>query len=144
MANEISSKVIVLEVNNGTIETPDWVKLVCLTEKTFNGTTNNNEIITDCDDDWIRNLSGKRNWSIDFSGFANSTPEAGEGSYEETASLWASGETKYFRLRNSDNSYYREGQGYINSLSEGTQAGQYLNFNGTIQGSGQVSFVPVS
>ena len=144
MANEIKSGVIVLEVNNGTLQTPDWVKLVCLTEKTFNGTTNNNEIITDCGDDWVRNLSGKRNWTIDFSGFANSNPGAGEGSYEETASLWVAGSEKYFRLRSADNSYYREGAGYISNLSEGTQAGQYLTFNGTITGSGQVSFVPLS
>lgn len=144
MANEIASEVLILEANTGTTLSPTWTKLACLTEKSFNGDTNSVTITTDCNENYESQLPGKKNWNISFSGYANSDPGAGEGSYETSYDLWDGRTVTDFRIRNSDNSYYREGLGWMSSISETTSAGDYLQFSGTITGSGAVVKTPQS
>ena len=144
MANEISSEVLILEANTGTELSPTWTKLVCLTEKSFNGDTNSVSIVTDCNDGYESTLPGKKTWNMSFSGYANSDPGANEGSYEKTYELWDDRTVTDFRIRNSDNSYYRQGKAFVSNVSETTSAGDYLQFSGTITGNGAVYTTPQS
>jgi hypothetical protein len=144
MANEISSEVLLLEANVGNDLYPTWKKLACLTEKSFNGDTNSVSIVTDCNDGYESTLPGKKTWNMSFSGYANGDPDADEGSYETTYNLWDNRTVTDFRVRNSDNSYYREGKGFISNVSETSSAGDYLQFSGTITGNGVVYSSPVS
>lgn len=142
MANEIASEVLVLEANTGTTLSPTWVQLVCLTDKEISASTSNVEITTDCNDGFVTNKPGKKSWSMTFSGYANSNPGAGEGSYETTYGLWDARTETEFRIRNSDNSYYRQGIGYLSDISESSSAGDYLQFSGTISGTGVLTDTP--
>jgi hypothetical protein len=144
MANEISSEVLILEANTGTEVSKVWTKLACLTEKSFNGDTNSVSIVTDCNDGYESTLPGKKTWNMSFSGYANSDPEAGEGSYETAYDLWDLRTVTDFRIRNNDNSYYRQGKAFISNVSETTSAGDYLQFSGTITGNGAVYTTPQS
>jgi hypothetical protein len=144
MANEISSEVLVLEANTGTDAVPVWKKLACLTEKSFNGDTNSVSIVTDCNDGYESTLPGKKTWNMSFSGYANADPDANEGSYEMTYDLWDMRTVTDFRIKNSGNTYYREGKGFISNVSETTSAGDYLQFSGTITGNGAVYTTPQS
>ena len=142
MAEYLASELLVLEANTGTDVAPVWTKLVCLTEKSFSGTTASIDVSTDCDDSFSAPLPSKKSWSMSFSGLASINPQANEGSYETTYSLWDDRTITGFRIRNMDDSYYREGLGWISDVSEPSSAGDYLKFSGTITGSGAVSTVP--
>jgi len=142
MATFIASELLVLEVNTGTTLSPVWAKLVCLTEKSFSGTTASVDISTDCDGGFTTPLPGKRSWSMSFSGVAATDPAVGEGSYETTYDYWENATVTEFRIRSLDNSYYREGRAWINDVSEPSSTGDYLQFSGSITGSGAVTNTP--
>jgi hypothetical protein len=145
MAQEfIASEVLVLEANTGTTVAKIWTKLVCLTEKSFSGTTAAVDIVTDCNEDFSSPQPGKKSWSMAYSGYANKSPAANEGSYETVYELWDMKTVTEFRIRNADNSYYREGRGFISDVSEPSSAGDYLQFSGTITGNGAVITSPAS
>jgi hypothetical protein len=144
MANEIASEVLILQANIGTELSKIWKTLACLTEKSFNGDTNSVSIVTDCNDGYENTLPGKKTWNMSFSGYANADPGANEGSYETTYDLWDERTVTEFRIRNNDNSYYREGKAWISNVSETTSAGDYLQFSGTITGNGAVYNTPQS
>lgn len=141
MANEsfLASEVLILEANVGTDIVPDWKKLVCLTEKSWSGTTGVTDITTDCNDGFTSPLPSKKSWTMSFSGLASTDPAVAEGSYETVYDLWDNRTVTGFRIRNAGNTYYRGGTGFISDLSEPSSAGDYLNFSGTITGSGAVS-----
>ena len=48
MANELASKTVGVYVNDGTIESPDWLLVVCTTEKSIELTIGNQEVNNDC------------------------------------------------------------------------------------------------
>lgn len=141
MANEsfIASEVLILEANIGTELVPDWKKLVCLTEKSWSGTTAVTDITTDCNEGYTSPLPSKKSWTMSFSGLASADPTVDEGSYETMFDLWDNRTVTGFRIRNAGETYYRGGDGFISDLSEPSSAGDYLNFSGTITGTGAVS-----
>ena len=144
MPEYLASELIVLEANTGTEVAPVWVKLVCLSEKSFSGTTASVDIQTDCGDQYTTPLPSKKSWTMGASGVANMNPSANEGSYDTAYDLWENGTVTGFRERNIANTYVREGKGFITDISETSSAGDYLNFSLTIQGSGAVSTTPSS
>lgn len=146
MANDqyLASEVLFLEANLGTTITPDWKKLVCLTEKSFNASTGTTEIATDCNDGFTITKPAKKSWDMSWSGYASVNPDANEGSYQECYDLWDARTETEFRIRNADDSYYREGVGFISTLSESSSQGDYLQFSGTITGQGAVIISPAT
>lgn len=139
MATYIASELLVLEANTGTLVTPIWTKLVCLTEKSFSANTASVDITTDCDAGYTAPQPGKKSWSMTYSGYASTDPAANEGSYETAYDLWENRTVTNFRIRTLDNSYYREGVAWISDISEPSSTGDYLQFSGTITGSGAVT-----
>ena len=144
MAEYIASELIVLEANTGTEVAPVWKKLVCLSEKSFNGTTATVDINTDCNGQFTTPLPSKKSWTMAASGVANTDPTVDEGSYEQAYELWQNGTLTGFRERNLTNTYVREGLGFISDISESSSAGDYLNFSLTITGSGPIATTPSS
>jgi hypothetical protein len=135
----IASEVLVLEANMGTTVTPIWKKIVCLSEKSFNGTTSATDIVTDCNEGFTNPQPSKKSWTISFSGYAATDPAVGEGSFETTYQLWDNRTITEFRIRNAGNTYYRAGRGWLSDVSEPSSAGDYLQFSGTITGNGPVA-----
>jgi hypothetical protein len=135
----IASEVLILEANMGTTVTPSWKKIVCLSEKSFNGSTSSTDIVTDCNDGFTNPQPSKKSWNISFSGYASTDPSANEGSYETVYQLWDLRTVTEFRIRNASNTYYRAGRGWISDVSEPSSAGDYLQFSGTITGNGAVA-----
>ena len=144
MATYLPSELLVLEGNTGTDVSPVWTKLVCLVDKSFSSSTASIDVSTDCDDSYTTPLPSKKSWSITWSGVASTNPTANEGSYETTYDLWDNRTITGFRIRSIDNSYTREGKGWISDLSESSSSGDYLQFSGTITGTGPVSTTPSS
>jgi hypothetical protein len=144
MANELKSEDIVLEANIGTVETPDWVKLVCLTEKSFSSTANSIDIITDCGGDFTTPKPGKISWTFSGSGYANMDPDSNEGSHELLLELHKARTVTGFRETTSDGSYYREGIGWLDSVEETSSSGDYLQFSFSVTGSGEYYVTPQS
>ena len=144
MANDqyLASEVLFLEANFGDEATPDWKKLVCLSEKSFNASTGTTEIATDCNDGFTITKPAKKSWDMSWSGYASVNPDLEEGSYADCYDLWDSRTETDFRIRNVDDSYYREGKGFISTLSESSSQGDYLQFSGTITGQGRVLNAP--
>jgi hypothetical protein len=133
--NKLASEAISLEVDMSNNGSPNWVKLLCLTEKNWGIDTNNVEIVTDCNDTFVENLPGKSNFTAGGSGYANLDPTAGEGSTQLLQELAISKEVRPFRFISADAgaSYFRQADFYVQSANETSSAGDYLQFDFTLQ-----------
>ena len=139
MANELASKTVGVYVNDGTIESPDWLLVVCTTEKSIELTIGNQEVNNDCTGKFLRSLPTDVSWSFSFSGDINTNPGNGEISSEEVFEIAVNAEVKQWKLQSIDGSYLRIGEGFISSQGDSFTAGQYGTFTGSIQGSGPIS-----
>jgi hypothetical protein len=144
MANEIYSKDIAVEVDMGYPSTADWKLITCITSKGLSKTTNTTTINTDCEPDFVRQLPTDSQWSATFDGLVNLVPSAGEISAEGLNTIQDSRAVKPFRFHNADDSYYREGLGFISQLDENGSAGEYLNFSISITGSAELTYAPAT
>ena len=139
MATKISGKDIVISVNTGTEEAPVWAAFACSTSDGFSGSTESVDTATKCDGDWNASLPTTLSWEFSNSSYADADSTS---SYDEAFTLWSTKAVKQFKIANEDESYYRMGTGYISSLGEAAEVADYLTFELTITGTGEVTNVP--
>lgn len=141
---EINSKDIGLYYNVGTVGTPDWKLVACSTADGFSGSTDNVGVSNKCEGNWTKNLPGDRSWSFSNSSYAQNPPATGQISYDELFDLWAAGTVGPWKLEslNGPSEYYRYGLGWVADLGESADSGDYLQFDLTIQGNGEVVNTP--
>jgi hypothetical protein len=140
MANEIYSKNVAVEVNIGYPDTADWKLVTCITSKGLSKTTNSTTINTDCEPDFVRQLPTDSQWSASFDGLVNSIPTADEISADGLHILQDARTVLPIRFRTEDDSYYREGLGFISQLDENGTAGEYFNFSISITGTAPLTY----
>lgn len=126
----------------------DWTLIACLTEKSFNGTTDTVDASSDCDAGSTRMLPGNKSWTIDMTGFIDFDPSGDNISSETLFDLWngtsdENFETGWFRLTDNDG-YVRIGQGFISSFTESGTSNEFMTFSATITNSGGISNVELS
>lgn len=137
---EIASKDIGLYYNTGTVQSPSWKLVACSTSDGFSGSTDNVSISNKCESGFTKNLPGDKSWSFSNSSYAQKSPSANQISYEDAFEMWVSDEVGQWKLESiNSNEYLRIGEGWISDLGETADAGDFLQFNITIQGNGKVS-----
>jgi hypothetical protein len=144
MANELYSKNVLVEVDMGYPSTADWKLAVCVTSKSIDKTTNSTTINTDCEPDFVRQLPTDNQWTASFEGLVNTNPSVDEISDEGLNLLQDSREVRPFRFRTIDDSWYREGLGFIASLNESGTAGEYVNYSVGITGTAALTYAPTT
>lgn len=144
MANEIYSKDVAVEVDMGYPSTPDWKLITCLQTKGISKTTNTTTINTDCEPNFVRQLPTDSQWSATFDGLIDSVPDSDQISAEALNLLQDNREVRPFRFHTDDDTYYREGLGFINQLDENGSAGEYYNYSISITGTAPLSYAPVT
>lgn len=137
---EISSKDIGLYFNVAASGEPaDWKLVACSTSDGFSGSTDNVTVSNKCKGGWTSNLPGDSSWSFNNTSYAQKTPEANQLSQEEVFELWAAKTVGTWKLESiNEDEYLRQGEGYISDLGETADSGDYLQFNLTITGNGEV------
>lgn len=135
MANEVYSKEVAVEVDMGYPSAADWKLAVCTTSKSLSDTTNTVTVNSDCEGTFVRQLPTDEQWTMSFEGYVNSNPGVDELSSNELIAVKKSRAVRPFRFRNGDDSYYREGIGFISQLDETGSVGEYLTFSITVTGS---------
>lgn len=141
----VSSKDIVLEVDMGTEAAPDWKRIACSTSDGFSLSSDAQAIATKCSGDFVENLPGDISWSFSNSIYVPKDPQASFLTEAEVFDLSVNrfnseGNLYTFRLISNDPDFdfLRQGKGFISDLSLSTDAGDYLQQEITITGSGEV------
>jgi hypothetical protein len=140
MANEIYSKEVSLEVDMGYPAAADWKLVICTISKNLDKSTASASINNDCNPDFVRELPTDGSWTMSVEGNVSKTPTVDEVSSTELAVIQDSRAIKPWRLRSLDNTYYRQGLAWINSLSEAGSAGDYLTFSLGLTGTQQIIY----
>lgn len=147
MANEIKTGVVGLYYS-ATDSPYDWKRIACLTDKSFNGTTETIPINSDCEAGNTRLLPGNKSWTFDMTGFVDTAPSEDNVSNETIFTLWnetseVGFSTGWFKM--TDNAgYTRIGPGFVSSLTEGGSSESFMTFSATISNSGAISDVELS
>lgn len=137
--SEISSKDIGLYYNAGTPMSPNWKLIACSTSDGFSGSTDNVGVSNKCKGGWTANLPGDKSWSFSNSSYAEKNPTSGQMSYDDVFDLWANDTMGEWKLESiTPGEYLRIGEGYISDIGETSDAGDYLQFDITITGNGEV------
>lgn len=140
---EISAKDIGLYFNVATGEDPaDWKLVACSSSDGFSGSTDNVTVSNKCKGGWTSNLPGDKSWSFNNTSYAQKVPLANQLSQEEVFELWKDSTIGTWKLESiTPDEYLRIGEGYISDLGETADSGDYLQFNLTVTGSGEVNNV---
>jgi predicted secreted protein len=139
---ELSSKDIGLYYNTGTVALPVWKLVACSTTDGFSGSTDAVTVSNKCEGGWIKSLPGDKSWSFSNASYAKKLPDANQISYEEVFELWTNDALGQWKLESIiPGDYLRIGEGYISSLGETADSGDYLQFDITVTGNGPVTNV---
>lgn len=147
MANEKKGHVVGLYYSP-TNSPYDWSLVACLTDKSFNGTTDTIEINSDCEAGVTRLLPGNKSWTFEMTGYINFAPSVDQVSSETLFDLWnntsdSDFEVGYFKM--TDNAgYTRIGPGFVSSFSESGTSDDFMTFSATISNSGAIANVELT
>ena len=114
---------------------------VCLTQVDFTGSTSIQSTETHCG---VLKGVGNSNNQFTASAVVDTTPDAGEASYDEFKALYAAKTKKYWHLANGDDSHYHGGYGWITALGNQNASGDTSKFTLTIEIDGNIDIVPES
>jgi hypothetical protein len=116
-----------------------YLNVVCKRASNFNGTTSVNVEETDCG---IDKGLGTPDWTVDFEGVVNTTPNSGaEVSAKQLFSWWQNKTLLYVKWMTSNGAggnLYRQGTGYITDYAESLATGSLMAFNFTFNGVGTI------
>lgn len=144
---DIRAKEVMISVNMGTSDVPDWKILGCSESDGFSGSTDAITVSNKCSGNFANNTPGDQSWSFSNTMVIPKIPQAGFISYDEVFDLWkddqydTDGELRQFKIENVDGVdfvYYRMGRGYISDLGEQFDSGDVFRTDVTITGSGEV------
>lgn len=142
MANEIYSKEVALEVDMGFPAAADWKLVVCTISKTLDKTMGTTTLNNDCNPDFIRELPTDGSWTMSIEGNINNSPSVNQISSNELNEMQDDKDIKPWRLRNGDDSYYRQGLAFLNSANETGSVGEYLTFSIGLTGTAPLIYAP--
>ncbi|AGO48502.1 phage tail protein [Cellulophaga phage phi18:2] len=136
---EIKSKDVFLSYNTGSDEAPVWKIVACSTSDGFTGSTDAVSINNKCQGDWAASLPGDKSWSFSNGSYAQKEAAANQISQDELFDLWASGEVGTWKIESIEpGEYLRQGLGWVSNLGETADTGDYLQFDLSITGTGEV------
>ncbi len=120
-----------------------WLPVACLTDNPFNEATEMLQVATSTAGGWGTSIPTNQSFSIEFSGLQILTvsgPEQDKVSYDRLKVLKKSRTRIEWKIKDASGNFIDSGSGYINSISEGNEIGEYLTFSGSISGFGVPSF----
>lgn len=116
-----------------------YLNVVCKRGFNFNGTTSVNPEETDCG---ISKGLGAPDWTMDFEGVVNTTPNAGtEISAKQLLDTWQNQVLSYIKTQTgagTGGNLYIQGSGYVTDYAIQNQVGNLLAFTFTFNGVGAV------
>lgn len=114
-----------------------YKNVVCKRAWNFNGTTSVNTEETDCG---IEKGLGSPDWTMDFEGVLNTTPNgATEMSAAAMIALWLNQTLSYVKTQTgagTGSNLYIQGSGYITDFAVQNQVGNLIAFTFTFNGTG--------
>lgn len=129
---------IVLELNTGTTEAPVWSLVVCITEQDLDLQAEEIDANSKCGTD---TLVGQITTAVNFTGFFDSTPDAGAVSMNELMAIIQAKQAKEWRMLSSADdgeTYYRGVTGRLTAFNESANTGEAVTFTATVSVSGEV------
>lgn len=135
----IKSKNILLSVDMGHPSTSDWKKIGCSTSDGYNSSRDAVAISTKCSGDFTENLPGDFSWGFSNTSYVDKEVDPTFLTQEELFELSKEDDNRPWKLESidPDYEYLRTGMGFISDLSNTADAGDYLQFDITITGSGE-------
>lgn len=133
----IQAKDAVLELSTDGVS---YKSVVCEIGHTYNRERSTNSVETKCYGGVALVSIGAMSGSIDFTGAFETAPSGTQVSANEINDYVEDGTYLYFRLSvNSGADRYRQGRGYITTLSEDAQTGDILQYSFTLTIDGAVT-----
>lgn len=135
----VKSKDILLSVNMGTEQSPDWLLIGCSTSDGYSSSRDAVAINTKCSGDFTGNLPGGFSWSFTNTSYIDKDSDGTFATLDEIFDLSKEDENRQWKLESIDTDYefLRIGYGFISDFSNTADQGDYLQFDLTITGSGE-------
>lgn len=135
----IKSKDILLSVNTGTEQSPNWKIAGCSTSDGYSSSRDAVSISTKCSGDFTENLPGDFSWSFSNTSYVDKNGDVTFLTLDELFEISKEDENRQWKLESIDGSYafLRQGWGFISDFSNTADAGDYLQYDITITGSGE-------
>lgn len=139
----VDSKDILLSVNVGTEEVPSWKLVACSTSDGLTMSTDSVSIATKCNAGFVSNEPGDLSWEFSNTSYVDKDKEGTSNfiSQAELFDMWKDKEVNVWKIESLDQNfeYLRQGKGFISNLGNTADQGDYLQFDLTISGSGELT-----
>ena len=116
-----------------------YLPIGCLTSNPLSEETEMLQVATSTAGDWGTPIPTNQSFSIEFSGLQMLTTGAGDTtklSYDTIRTKKRARTLIEWKIEDDSQNFIDSGSGYINSISEGNEIGEYLTFSGSITGFG--------
>lgn len=135
----VKSKDILLYVNMGTVEVPDWLLIGCSTSDGYSSSRDSVAISTKCSGDFVENLPGDFTWSFSNTSYIDKEADSTFATLDQIFDISKEDDNRQWKLESIDVDYdfLRIGMGFISDFSNTADQGDYLQFDLTITGSGE-------
>lgn len=135
----VKSKDILLSVNMGTVEAPDWLLIGCSTSDGYSSSRDSVAISTKCSGDFVENLPGDFTWSFSNTSYIDKEADSTFATLDQIFDISKEDDNRQWKLESIDPDYdfLRQGMGFISDFSNTADQGDYLQFDLTITGSGE-------
>jgi len=114
------------------------VPIGCLTENNFSDESDMTDVTTrDVENGWVASVPIKQRYNIDFSGLMTVTNDSnGIFSYAALVVLTQARQPIEWKIVSTESANFKEGSGFITSLSESAVVDEFVTFSGAIVGTG--------
>lgn len=135
----VKSKDILLSVNMGSVEAPDWLLIGCSTSDGYSSSRDSVAISTKCSGDFVENLPGDFTWSFSNTSYIDKDSDGTFATLDQIFDLSKEDDNRQWKLESIDTDYdfLRLGYGFISDFSNTADQGDYLQFDLTVTGSGE-------
>lgn len=135
----VKSKDILLSVNMGTEEAPNWLLIGCSTSDGYSSSRDSVSVNTKCSGDFAENLPGTFSWSFSNTSYVDKNADATFATLDDIFELSKEDDNRQWKLESIDPDYefLRLGYGFISDFSNTADQGDYLQYDITVTGSGE-------
>lgn len=138
----VDSKDVLISVDLGTEGDPDWRKVACSTSDGLDMETDSVSISTKCNGGFATPHPGDLSWSFSNSSYVDKDKQGDAGflDHDDLFDIWKDKEIRNWKIESLDNdfTYIRIGEGFISSLGDSADQGDYLQFSLTVTGVGEL------
>lgn len=135
-------------VQSDTDET--WSPVACTTSKSLSTTTEDVDLTSDCDQgSFGSSAAGTRGWTIDVSAFATRMASGtDQTNWNQIFRMWSDGAIRNFRIAPAsgtdldDDEFFLQGPGRVSEFTLTGETTEYVTFDFTITGTGELTDVP--